>query len=154
MARSDRDPPSDPFRRDSSVELEKILEPVFERQREIIREETDERARRNRERAKFSTDQLRATREMESRLGKLEDRVSDLYTKDAVDVNSLDKLASDIKDLKTFLHTKVDAIEDQVDGIVKEKKEVAGMLKVIKFLWPIAGVFAGVVYWLMQQIKK
>jgi hypothetical protein len=148
----ERTPPSDPNRRDSSAEFELVLRKTAE----LIRVEGDAREKRNRDRARFSTEQIRATRALTEKVSTLDARVSELFTRDAVDVVELKALEEDLKELKVFWHSKIGDVEGAVRELTKSREQMAGAMslawKVVTIGGAIVGAAAAFVSWLLQQL--
>ena len=96
--------------------------------------------REDRARARQEEDRLRRRREKEilDRIEGLADKVSDLYSKDALDAGDLARIKDDIKNFKVDLLTETSALKKTMTAWEDERKTLLG--RIDGFKWAIVGV--------------
>jgi len=145
---NDREPPSDPFRRDSALDLERLLDNVGERQKKMVDAERRARERESRERS-------RRNEELQVGINKVSEQVSELFTRDAIDVAALRELEKDTKEMKADILTEIGALKQSNALLLAERNKTQGGIAMLKVMIPIVGAVTtaavSFVTWLIQQ---
>lgn len=80
-------------------------------------------------------------------------QISELFTRDALDVGALAALEKDTQELKADMLTEIRELKSTNKTLLEERNKTQGGINMLKVMIPAVGAATAIITWALQHIK-